>query len=467
MKIMNLSLIVAASVGVATAADTAKNDWPRFRGPTGDGVSLAKGIPTTWSATNNVLWAAKMPRTVPNEKLTKEDLKSSSYAYNPWSSPIISGDKVFVTTAGARREEHKLLCFNQADGKPLWETSIPPGPVTPRQMTNLLENTELATGRGVVRKNTHIAIGYDTCTPCSDGERVFVMFQSYALTAVDFQGKVLWQKPLAKADDKTPADGHYAKETDVTLPICCGSSPVVYKDLVIQVLPKSIMAFDRKTGDLKYEIKDPQFLLEVNKTPIFLPFKDKTHMIYVGENIPMGIDPENGKILWTTRIKNRQNGTSPVYYDGFLCNGYYAIAVDAASTGDISKNEQRLFLMDVKAGGSSPVVQDGTLYKMGTDLVNNMPGKSININGIDIKTGNQTCKIPIPGFRGYTSPIATADGYVYCVSGGRSYVIKTGPKPEIVGVNELGDDNGFPSPAVADGKLIIRGNSKLWCIGKP
>ena len=218
IKVSLLALVVAGSSAGVGAADTSNNDWPRFRGPTGDGVSLAKGIPTTWSATQNVLWSANLPRTVPNERLTKDDLNNPPYAYNPWSSPIVSGDKVFVATSGARREEHKLLCFNLADGKPLWETSIPPGPVTIRQMSNLLDNVDwVKTKGGPRRKNTHIAIGYDTCTPCSDGERVFVMFQSYALTALDFQGKILWQKPLAKDTDKTPAGGHYAKETDVTL----------------------------------------------------------------------------------------------------------------------------------------------------------------------------------------------------------------------------------------------------------
>ena len=455
-----------------SAADAANNDWPRFRGPTGDGLSPTKGIPTTWSATENVLWSANLPRTVPNERLTKDDLNNPPYAYNPWSSPIVSGDKVFVATSGARREEHKLLCFNLADGKPLWETSIPPGPVTIRQMRNLLDNTELP--KGAKRKSTHIAIGYDTCTPCSDGERVFVMFQSYALTAVDLQGQILWQKPLAKATDKTPASGHYAKETDVTLPICSGSSPIVYKDMVIQVLPHSIAAFDCKTGVLKYEIRDPEVLsLETRVTPILVPFRDTTFLFHAdGRTGLRGIDPESGKILWTASIKSR-HAASPVYYDGFLYHAQTVIAVDAGSTGVIGKDLQREFLKNV-SGSASPVCQNGTLFRVGPS---SKKGKGRNrkdpfdtrtLYCIDAKSGNLISTIPVPGFRGYnyTSPVATADGYLYLASGGRSYVIKTGPKPELAGTNDLDDNNGYPSPAVADGKLIIRGASKLWCIGK-
>lgn len=123
MKIMNLALILAASVSVATAADSAKNDWPRFRGPTGDGVSLAKGIPTTWSTNQNVLWSVDLPKplflrgpyllkydsnTKNNTRVVAQDL-DLPHAFNPWSSPIIAGDKVFVATSGVKPENHSLL----------------------------------------------------------------------------------------------------------------------------------------------------------------------------------------------------------------------------------------------------------------------------------------------------------------------------------------------------------------------
>jgi outer membrane protein assembly factor BamB len=248
-----LALVWAGSSASAPAADPVRNDWPRFRGPTGDGLSPAKGIPTTWSKDRNVLWRTDLPKPLKHENVPRKQLEDLPNAYNPWSSPIVSGGKVFLTSAGVKREEHKLLCFDLADGKPLWERQIPPGPIANVQMNNLLENADWVKARdGPPRKATHTATGYGICTPCTDGERIFVTFGSYVLAAADFQGNILWRKPLAKTTDKPPSGGHYANETGVTRGLCMSTSPIIYKDLVIQICESEIMAFDRKTGDLKY-----------------------------------------------------------------------------------------------------------------------------------------------------------------------------------------------------------------------
>jgi hypothetical protein len=109
------------------------------------------------------------------------------------------------------------------------------------------------------------------------------------------------------------------------------------------------------------------------------------------------------------------------------------------------------------AGGGAQVSRGS---KERTDLI----GK---LYCVELATGKLTSTLDMPGFTNWASPVATADGYIYFATGTKSYVIKTGPKPEIVGVSDLGDYNPAPSPAVVDGKLIIRGSSKLWCIGKP
>ena len=477
-----LALAWASANATVSAADAAGNDWPRFRGPTGDGQSPAKGLPTTWSKDRNVLWRTDLPKPLKHENVPRKELENLPNAYNPWSSPIVSGGKVFLASAGVKREEHKLLCFDLSDGKPLWETLIPPGPIANTAMNALLENADWVREKdGPPRKNTHIATGYSICTPCTDGERVFVTFGTYVLAAVDFQGKILWQKPLAKTTDKPPSGGHYANETGVTRGLCMSTSPIIYRDFVIQICESEIMAFDCKTGDLKY--KTEQRFGETWATPVLAPLKGRTLLVHHRSSALVGIDPETGKVIWTSNVSNY--GSSPVHSDGRVF-GYmgpsspvcFAIAVDA--TGDSQPREPLWTLAKTGCTHSSPLILGSTLYRYGScfglqGMINGVPDKHKNVPVndtsalycIDAKTGNLACTIPLPGVSNFTSPVATADGYLYLATGGRSYVIKTGPKPEIVGTNELDDYNVGPSPAVVDGKLIIRGSAKLWCIGKP
>jgi outer membrane protein assembly factor BamB len=156
----------------------------------------------------------------------------------------------------------------------------------------------------------------------------------------------------------------------------------------------------------------------------------------------------------------------------------FAIAVDA--TSDSQPVDPLWTAARAGCTHSSPLIIGSTLYRYGSSfglqhMINGVPDKRKNVPVddtsalycIDARTGALTATIPLPGVSNFTSPVATADGHLYLATGGRSYVIRAGPKPEIVGTNELDDYNVGPSPALVDGKLIIRGAGKLWCIGKP
>ena len=163
----------------AAAADTAKNDWPRFRGPNGDGLSPTTGIPTTWSKDKNVLWKADLPKAfkiVPRDVIAEKpaDLKESgspsdmqSKAFNPYSSPIVSGGKVFIASAGIRTSEHSLLCFQLSDGKLLWETPVPPGPLVVSELNDILDE-QASNLPHKKRPNFGHRYGYNCTTPCTD-----------------------------------------------------------------------------------------------------------------------------------------------------------------------------------------------------------------------------------------------------------------------------------------------------------
>jgi outer membrane protein assembly factor BamB len=317
------------------------------------------------------------------------------------------------------------------------------------------------------------------------------------MAAVDFQGKVAWQKPIVelrgKDVGKQPADSlKYVN-------LCIATSPILYKDLVIQICdnggggpehlpegetrddyknkPSSIMAFDCKTGELKYREDRTGDSISWS-TPILVTFNDRAILVHKNSRAAQGIDPDNGKVLWSFRAQQNVR-TSFVYGAGLVYSAgegrsSMAFTVDAASTGDISKNVKWTFPFETGLGGyCSPVIVDGTMYRYvagggkrasRSDEASPLIGK---LCCVEMATGKQVHVLDMPGFTNWASPVATADGYIYFATGTKSYVIKAGPKPEIVGINELGDYNPAPSPAVADGKLIVRGSSKLWCIGKP
>ena len=153
-------LLAVTSLLVAPARSLA-GDWPQWRGPTTLGYTDEKGLPVRWDGKTgeNVLWKAEIPK-----------------CHNPFSSPIVSNGRVFVMWSLAQPPEHHLTCYDKADGKKLWDTVVPPGKFI---LTDL---------RG----------GYGAPTPCADGERVYVVFGSAVVAALDFGGKLLWRKELQK-----------------------------------------------------------------------------------------------------------------------------------------------------------------------------------------------------------------------------------------------------------------------------
>ena len=198
---------------IAAAGDT----WPGWRGPTGLGSTDEKGLPLTWGGKNddNVLWKAPLPGADSKAKFD-----------NNQSSPIVWKDRVFVImvywpegVAQSKFPEHHVACYSTADGKKLWDTKVPPGPWLLKDL------------RG----------GYSAPTPCTDGERIYALFGSSVLAALDFDGKIVWRKEV------TP----YAWDVAV------GTSPILYQDAVLILAdgtnPQTsrLVAFDKFGGGLR------------------------------------------------------------------------------------------------------------------------------------------------------------------------------------------------------------------------
>jgi outer membrane protein assembly factor BamB len=416
--------VFAVLLGIGTTA--AASDWPGWRGPTGLGYTDEKDLPLTWNVKTgeNILWKTLLHGGV------KQNPEFSSPG---WSSPIVSRHRVFLTTATwpkgmpekerrASIAEHHVLCFDASDGTQLWDTVVPAGTI-------------------VVNNFYH---GYTVPTPATDGKLVFALFGSGVLAALDYDGKIVWREELPH-------------QRDVDGGIC--SSPILYEDTVILpgIQDLGLRALEKRTGKIKWEQKTKQ--RNAMATPALIRIQDRLQLIHYAGGI-QGLDPATGELLWSCRAPTSQ--ASPAYGDGLLYadhgrGGQQGFAVDATGKGDVSKTHVKWQIRVECPAGSSAIVVDKHVYRItGQDYVKCWSmdtGELVN----EVKTSRITPS---------ASPIATPDGRLYFASCGKSYVFRADPKLQILATNDLNDGDPYPTPAVSDGRIFIKGRSYLWCIGK-
>ncbi len=422
-RAIHLALLLAFPLLVPVAATA--GDWPGWRGPTGQGHTDEKDLPLTWDGKTgkNVLWKVSLHGGV------KQNPEMSSPG---WSCPIVWRDRILLTTAvwpaGLSREErqqvipaHHVLCYRAADGVPLWDTVIPPGPC---RVDNFYH-------------------GYAVPTPVTDGKHVFVLFGSAVLAALDLEGQIAWREALP-----------VRKEVDGG--VC--SSPILYEDsvIVVNLAEGGLRALDKATGKVKWEQKTK----ESNRmaTPTLLSIQGRPELIHLAGGF-QGLDPATGALLWSCRAP--VGLASPVYGAGLLYTdqgrgGRTGTAVDPTGKGDVSKTHVRWQTEVTAPAGSSAIVVGDYLYR----ACNND-----ELRCWKMTTGELVYEKKLPRISPSTSPIASADGRIYFASSGRSYVLTAGPEGEILATNDLGEGDPYATPAVADGRIYIKGRSYLWCIG--
>ncbi len=194
-------------------------------------------------------------------------------------------------------------------------------------------------------------------------------------------------------------------------------------------------------------------------TPVLLPIQGKTQLIHYAGGI-QGIDPANGEVLWSCRVQVSQS--SPAFGAGLLFADVgrgtsTGSAVDPTGSGDVTKTHIKWQAKVSCAAGSSPIIVGDYLYRIG--------GQDV-LRCWKATTGNLEYEERAPKITPSSSPIATPDGRIYFASSGMSYVIKAGPKFEILATNDLNDRPDYTTPAVANRRIYIKGKSYLWCIGK-
>lgn len=461
-------------------------DWTRFRGPNGSGVSPdTQPLPAKFSATENLKW--KVPLPGPGS-----------------SSPIVVGDKVFVTCwsgygveRGSPGEQanlrRHLICIDRKTGSTVWQKDVEP--FLPEDVY-----------RGMFAEH-----GYASHTPVSDGQRVYVFFGKTGVLAFDLDGKQLWHAKVGTESD--PRDWGSA------------SSPILYKNLVIVTASaesQAIVGLDKDTGKEVWR-QEAEGFGSTWGTPVLVKASDTVTDLVLGvPNEIWGINPETGKLRWFCPAMNADSYCSSVVVDGDTVIGVEgrgggSIAVRAGGQGDVSKSHVVWQGRDNNRIGT-PLIHDGRVYFISDKIANCIEaktGKSVyksrltggsteagggrrgpNAGGAGGPAGGVP-GAPAPGggrpgggrpgggfggpgggfgggFGGgmgnqdYASPVA-ADGKLYFTSrGGDIYVLKLGDKFEQLSVNRVTDqrEDFSATPAVSDGELFIRSSKHLYCVGQ-
>lgn len=425
-----------------------QQDWPRFRGPLGNGVCTEKNLPIKWNAKTgeNILWSSDVPYGI--------------YPQYPFASPIVYKDKVFISLGHIEPAEHKVACFNKSDGKLLWMTAVK------------------AYSGSLLTTNEHVE---DFChtsaaTPCTDGERVYVVFATGVVAALDYAGKVIWRQEIIKLLNLPQGRGG---------PLGGGlaSSPVLYKDMLIVDSSMGSIAFDGKTGEVRYR-ENRKNSLYCYPSAIPVTIKGTPWLLNRVNETVSGINPETGKTIWFVKDSGRDLISSLGAGDGILFSSQRAAAwtLDAlANASGELKDDSFKWKLDNKystydvhnRGYNSPVVCGGCVYY----LIHENGAKGNTLVSVDAATGkvNFEEKLDLHDSGATADLLATTDGYIYFTSAQRTVVTKVVPTFEIVANNEL-DDGGtrtsvggyslYNSAAVSEGKIFILGYQKLWCIGK-
>ena len=412
-------------------------NWPTFRGPDGSGVSGAKNLPISWNVATgeHIRWKSEIPLSGHN-------------------SPILWENRVFLT--GADENQRKVYCFDQEDGKLLWDFElevIDPG-ATPLQMgVNIFEDT-----------------GYAAPTAATDGERVYAIFASADLVALDFDGKLVWHKNLGVPDN------HYGYSASLAF----------YKDRVIVQYDQGdgrkpneskLIAFQGTDGSIVWET--PRSIMNSWPSPIVRKIGDKFQLLTGADPFLISYDPETGEELW--RCKAYSGGDTAATPTGFGTTVFAAnsmpgiTAVDATGTGDLSSTDKKLWLVKMcNPDACSPIATEKHLYTLG-------PGAFLQC--LEIASGEMIWELELDDVATFYSSPSLADGKIYLFDkedreGAKAYVIdlekavlddsgtalQPGREKEmIIAVNPMVEPI-YASPAFCDGRIYIRSEKTLYCI---
>jgi outer membrane protein assembly factor BamB len=397
MKPLVLTFSLLASVTVAWA------DWPQFRGTDGNGIASALLLPDPID-TNSIAWAADLPG-------------------RGLSSPIIIGDRVFVTcSSGPKQDRLHVICFNAKDGSKRWERQF------------------WATGRTMCHEKTCVAAP----TPASDGERIFAIFSSNDLVCVDLEGNLLWLRGLTR--DYPNASNSLGMSSSLT----------VAAGVVIAMVENDDDSFtaglDAKTGVNRWKLARPR---TANWTsPMLFPSGTTTHVLLQSSKGLAAVEPASGRIVWQY-TDGASTIPSATVSDGVIYVPSHGLtALKPEPEGQSPKQLWRSG--QFRPAFSSPVALKHRVY-------------TLNEAGVltcgDAANGERLWQLRLKGPFSAT-PVAAGD-FLYCVNekGLLQVVDTTRPEGAVSGELDLGK-TVLSTPSIAGGAVYVRSDAKLWKLGK-
>jgi hypothetical protein len=450
---LRFQLASLAVVGFTLITSIANaEDWTRFRGSAGNGVSPT-AAPTEWSPDKNLKWKAALPGA-------------------GVSSPIVVGDKIFVTCYSGYGESRDnvgkledlarhVVCLERATGNELWSKTIPG-----------TSNEDPFSGIGVT------AHGYASHTPVSDGENLYVFLGKSGVIAYDFDGKELWKQDVGDGSDGKAWGS--------------ASSPIVHGDIV--VIPalaesRAVFGLDKKTGEKVWEC--PSDAMDNTwATPIVVKVDDERSDIVLGLPDELwGINPKTGALTWAASgVGGDSFYTSAIESNGVIYasvggrSGGGSIAVKKGGRKDVTESHVQ-WNGQTRGSFATPVIHNGHMFVIGRGGV---------IEVVSVETGEVVKKSRLEasssapsggggggrggrGGRGggfgspdYGSPVIAGNNLYYTNGSGQTFVLTADAECTQIAVNALTTDSETFSgtPAVSDGHIFIRSNKFLYCVGE-
>ncbi|MFN3153423.1 PQQ-binding-like beta-propeller repeat protein [Bremerella sp.] len=435
LRLLSLVVVTGLLVGTASA-----ESWPQFRGPNGDGIAPAKNVPLNWSADENIVWKTEIPG-------------------KGWSSPVLVGDKIWLTTAIVTLLSEEEKNERLKDAKPF-----------ARNQSNLASDVELKavevdykTGE-LLRTvdlfqvddplTVHLTNSYASPTPVADGKFVYCYFGTYGACCIDTEtAEVVWKN----------------NENALEYNVGPGSSPVLVGDLVILtcdgVDEQYITAVDKKTGKTAWKTERPPFRTDdgdrkkAYATPLVVEVNGQTQVIIPGAQWVCAYDPKTGKELWRAdHGAGFSNVPAPVFDNGtvYICSGFmrpqlFAIRTDGE--GDVTDSHIEWTFSRQVPTTPSPIVVDGRIYMVSDRGV---------ATCVDAATGQEVWTSRMGG--NYAASPTYANGRIYfCSESGMTTVIKPGDEYDVIAENDLGE-RIMANPIFLDGNLVIRTAEHLFRI---
>lgn len=393
------------SLGLGLASGATAADWPQFRGPLSNGFSAETGVPAQIDGAEALAWSAALPgRGV--------------------SSPIVVGDRVFVTAASGPRQEHlRVLCFNAHDGTLRWERQF------------------WATGRTMCHEKTSVA----GPTPASDGTRVFALFSSNDLVGLDLDGNLLWLRGLTR------------DYPNVSNSLGMQSSLIVAEGVLVAQVENDTESYtlglEVRDGTNRWRLDRPK--LANWTSPVFVAGEGGRRLVALQSGKGLAaVDPASGKVVWNyadgaSTIPSGAPAGAVVFVPSF---GLTAIQADAGQ----AVPRQLWRAAQLRPGTSSPAVLNDRVYVLNDAGV---------LNCGDAATGKRLWQLRLKGPFSASPVIAGTHLFAVNEKGLLQVADLTAAEGAVVSERDLAQ-TVLATPAIARGAVYVRSDQTLWKLGK-